>query len=184
MLSTANKNAHLDLYKNYIETFNRVSAELDAANRSEVSKNHSNFRSLKIDETFNMNAAYLHELYFANISDLHSEIAMDSLAYMRLARDFGTFDDWQKDFIACCSSSRNGWACTVYNTWLQSYHNCVIDLHSDNVPVGVIPIIVIDMWEHSYYRDYLNNSKTYVVAMMKQLNWKVIESRFKRTEKT
>ena len=59
----------------------------------------------------------------------------------------------------------------------------MIDLHSDNVPVGVIPIIVIDMWEHSYYRDYLNNSKTYVVAMMKQLNWKVIESRFKRTEK-
>ena len=183
LLSSANKQAHIELYKNYIEAFNRISAELDSANREEANKNNSRFRALKIDETYNMNASYLHELYFANISDLHSEIAMDSLSYMRLARDFGTFDDWQKDFIACCSSSRNGWVCTVYNTWLQSYHNCVIDLHSLNVPVGVVPIIVLDLWEHAYYRDYLNNNKTYVVAMMKQLNWNVIETRFKKTEK-
>ena len=182
-LSNANKNAHLELYKNYVDTFNRISAELDVADRDAANKNGSSFRALKIDETFNMNAAYLHELYFANISDLHSEIAMDSLSYMRLARDFGTFDDWQKDFIACCLSSRNGWACTVYNTWLQSYQNCVIDLHSQQIPIGVIPIIVLDVWEHAYYRDYLNNTKTYVVAMMKQLNWSVIESRFKKTEK-
>ena len=40
-------------------------------------------------------------MYFENISDLNSTVSVDSLSYMRLARDFGTFDDWQKDFIAC-----------------------------------------------------------------------------------
>ena len=183
LLSSSNKRAHIELYEGYVEEFNKISAELDAVNRDDVNKNNSKFRSLKIDETYNANAAYLHELYFANISDLHSEVAMDSLSYIRLSRDFGTFDDWQKDFMACCLSSRNGWACTVYNVWLQSYQNCVIDLHSDNVPVGVFPVIVLDMWEHSYYRDYLNNTKTYTVAMMKQFNWKVIEARVKKAEK-
>jgi superoxide dismutase, Fe-Mn family len=183
LLSSANKKAHIDLYEGYVAEFNKISAELDSVDRNNVNKNNSKFRSLKIDETYNGNAAYLHELYFANISDLHSEVAMDSLAYMRLTRDFGTFDDWQRDFMACCLASRNGWACTVYNVWLQSYQNCVIDLHSSNVPVGVFPVITLDMWEHAYYRDYLNNSKVYTVAMMKQLNWKVIETRVKKAEK-
>ena len=130
-----------------------------------------------------MNAAYLHELYFSNISDLHSNISMDSLSYMRLARDFGTFDEWQKDFIACCQASRCGWAMTYYNTYLQSYMNASIDLHSINMPVGAYPVIVMDVWQHAYYRDYLKDAKTYTHAMMKQLDWDVIESRVHKAEK-
>ena len=102
LLSSANKKNHVELYKGYVDTFNRVSAELDAVDKDSANSNSSVYRSLKIDETYNLNAVYLHELYFSNISDLHSEISMDSLSYMRLSRDFGTFDDWQKDFMGCC----------------------------------------------------------------------------------
>ena len=183
MLSTANKKNHIELYDMYVKDLNVISAKLDTADRNSSNSNDSEFRSLKIDEAYNQNAVFLHELYFANISDLHSEIKMDSLSYMRLARDFGTFDDWQKDFIACCMASRCGWACTVYNVFLQRYQNCAIDLHSLNVPVGSYPVIVMDMWQHAYYRDYLKNTKTYVIAMMKQLNWNVIEKRVEKSEK-
>ena len=182
-LSEANKENHIQLYKDYIESFNRISAELDGANPKLANSNGSAFRSLKVDETYNLNAIYLHELYFSNISDLHSEIKMDSLSFMRLQRDFGTFDAWQENFIGCCMSSRCGWAVTGYSTYLQRYVNCVIDLHSQNVPVGFYPIIVMDMWQHAYYRDYLKDAKTYVYAMMKQLNWDIIEDRFKKAEK-
>ena len=41
----------------------------------------------------------------------------------------------------------------------------------------------MDMWQHAYYRDYLKDAKTYVYAMMKQLNWDIIEDRFKKAEK-
>jgi Fe-Mn family superoxide dismutase len=130
-----------------------------------------------------MNAVYLHELYFANISDVNSNIQMDSLAYMRLDRDFGSFDDWQRDFIACCASSRCGWVVTYLNTYTQKYMNCVVDLHSQNVPVGFYPVIVMDVWQHAYYRDYLKNVKTYTAAMMKELNWNTIEQRFEKADK-
>lgn len=182
LLSPSNKRNHIELYDQYIKDFNKISAELDTVDRSAASSNDSEYRALKIDETYNMNAAYLHELYFSNISDLHSEIAMDSLSYMRLARDFGSFEDWQKDFIACCTASRCGWAITYFNTYLQRYMNCSIDLHSINVPIGSYPIIVMDVWQHAYYRDYLKDIKTYVYGMMKQLNWNVIEKRFQKAE--
>ena len=183
LLSKSNKINHLELYDQYVKDFNVISAELDTADRENATSNSSRFRSLKSDETYNMNAVYLHELYFANISDVHSQIGMDSLSYMRLARDFGSFDDWQKDFIACCTASRCGWAITYFSTYLQRYVNCSIDLHSLNVPVGGYPIIVMDVWQHAYYRDYLKDVKTYTYAMMKQLNWTVIEKRFEKAER-
>jgi len=182
-LSAANKKNHLELYDNYVTAFNKISANLDGVDRAASNSNDSRYRSLKSDETYNMNAVYLHELYFSNINDMHSTITMDSLSYMRLARDFGSFDAWQKDFIACCKASRCGWVMTYYNFYTKSFMNTFIDLHSENVPVFGYPVVIMDVWQHAYYRDYLGDVKTYVVAMMKQLNWKVIEKRFEKVDR-
>jgi len=182
-LSGPNKKAHKELYEGYIENFNKISAKLDTVDKTASNANNSEFRSLKIDETYNMNALYLHELYFANISDMQSQISMDSLSYMRLSRDFGNFDEWQTDFLACCTASRCGWAITYYNLFTQTYMNAVVDLHSIEVPIGCFPVIVMDVWQHAYYRDYLRDVKTYSAAMMKELNWRVIEDRFAKAEK-
>jgi superoxide dismutase, Fe-Mn family len=182
-LSKESLGNHKELYEGYAENFNKISAALDSVDRSNISSNNSNFRSLKLDETYNMNGVYLHELYFANIGDPNSRINMDTLSYMRLNRDFGSFDDWQKDFIACALSSRNGWAVTYLNLYTQTYMNCFLDMHSKDVPAGMVPVIVMDMWQHSYYKDYLKDAKTYLIAMMKEFKWSVIEKRFEKSDK-
>jgi superoxide dismutase, Fe-Mn family len=183
LLSDKTKKAHQELLDNYVETLNKISAKLDGASKEEGNLNSSLWRSLKIDEAYNHNAVFLHGLFFQNISDLKSQIAMDSLTFMRLERDFGSFDNWQADFIACAMSSRNGWVITCYNTQLKRYVNVMLDLHSQNLMIGCHPLIVLDCWEHSYYRDYLSNRLIYVKGMMKELNWDIIEERFKVAEK-
>jgi len=182
-LSPGNVQNHIELYEGYVENFNKTSMQLDSADRSSVNSNNSPYRAYKIDETYNMNGAYLHELYFANIGDAQSRITMDSLSYMRLNRDFGSFDDWQRDFIACGMASRCGWVVTYLNMYTQSYMNCAIDLHSEHVPAGMYPVIVMDVWQHAYYRDYLKDVNSYMSAMMKQLRWSVIEKRFEKADK-
>lgn len=181
-ISQESKDVHLELYQHYIEQMNHVSARLDTVNRKEADSSHSDFRSLKIDEIFNLNAVHLHELYFANISDPHSEIMMDSLVFMRLERDFGSFEAWQKDFIACALSAREGWVVTAYSTFLKRFINFFIDGHSQNIPVGCYPTVVVDTWAHSYYHDRMGDKKSYIVDMMREFNWAVIEERFKRAE--
>ena len=183
LLSDKNKKEHQQLLARYVEKLNETSTKLDTVSRDDANLNGSEFRSLKIDETYNMNAAYLHALFFENISDQRSVITMDSLAFMRLERDFGSFDAWQKDFVACCLSARNGWGVTVYSSMLKRYINIVVDLHSLNVPIACYPVIVMDCWEHSYYRDYLSDRKTYVYGMMKELNWDAISERIKKADK-
>jgi len=182
LVSQKTKNAHTDLYKNYIETLNDVSAKLDTADKNKANSRHSDYRSLKLDEVYNLNAVWLHELYWANCFDPNSEIVMDSKAYLKLQRDFGTFEDWQRDFIACAMSAGNGWAVCGYHTFLRRYVNTVVSHHSGDVMLGLYPVIVVDMWEHAYYRDYLSDKKSYLVAQMKEFNWTVIEERFDKAE--
>ena len=102
---------------------------------------------------------------------------------MRLARDFGTFDDWQKDFIGCAKSSRDGYAVTAYSIYLQRYINLVVDTADAGVPFSAIPVIVVDVSEGCYYRDYVANLEGYIKSMMRELNWDIIENRFKKCEK-
>ena len=59
----------------------------------------------------------------------------------------------------------------------------MIDTESLNVPIGVYPVIVLDVAEGAYYRDYGNKRREYVFAMMKELNWNQIEKRFEKADK-
>jgi Fe-Mn family superoxide dismutase len=182
-LTQKTKDAHIELYKGYIESLNKVSAELDTADMNEANSRHSEWRSLKLDETFNRNAVWLHELFFSNSFDPHSEVMMDSMAFLRLERDFGGFDRWQKCFIACAMSAGEGWVVTGYDMFLKQYTTTVISHHSGDVPVGFYPIVVLDCWYHAYGRDYLNDRKNYIVAMMRELSWVVINERVEKAER-
>lgn len=182
MLSTQAKEAHLKLYESYIDRLSRTSMKIDSANKLEANAQSSVYRELKQDEAFLHNSVWLHELYFANCFDPSSEIFMDTLAYMRLQRDYGTFETWQADFLACSQSTRDGWVICGYSMFLRRFVNTFVDGNSSDVMMGIIPMVVVDVHEHAYFRDYLDDKKSYVIAMMQELNWDVIEGRFNKAE--
>jgi Fe-Mn family superoxide dismutase len=183
LLSDKVKKARQADFELHVEALNRVSAELDGADRSLASDKTSGFRRLKVDEARCINLSFLKAMHLDNISDLNSRIAMDTLSYIRLSRDFGTFEDWQKDFIACCMSSLGGFAVTGYSIHLKRYMNFLMDADGSNVPIGVIPVIVLDVSEGAYYRDYLGDRRAYVHGMMKEMNWNRIEERIEKCER-
>jgi Fe-Mn family superoxide dismutase len=181
-LSEQSKKDHENLYRNYTSTLVRVSAEVDAADKTDVSSTRSAYRSAKQDEIYNLNATYLHELYFSNCFDPNSELFLDSMSYMRLASDWGSFDAWMADFMACALAARNGWVICGYSLYLKKLVNVFVDGHDQGVLVGIIPMIVVDMWEHSYTRDYGVDKKSYLMAMMREISWDVVEDRVTRMD--
>jgi Fe-Mn family superoxide dismutase len=187
-LSRSTKDAHIALYKGYVDKFNETSARLDAVDKADSSAVSSEFRALKTSETYALNSIYLHELYFANVGDVNSMIYSDMLAHMRLDRDFGGFKRWQDDFIACAMAAREGWVITCLNVYLRRYVNVIVDGDDQGIPVGCFPVIALDVWAHSYVRDFTgdsvgNDRRSYVRAMMQEFNWRVIEDRFTRAER-
>ena len=183
LLTAKQKDAHAEIYQDFSEKLNTISAELDVADKDGANPNYCGFRCLKIDEVRNLNASYLHAYHFGNISDVKSVVTMDSMAFLRLERDFGGFDDWQKDFIACALSSRGGYAVTVFSIPLRRYLNVIVDESNIGIPMGAVPIICLCVQPEAYFRDYLNDRKSYVYAMMKEIKWDVIEERIKKAEK-
>jgi superoxide dismutase len=92
-----------------------------------------------------------------------------------------TFDSWQKDFIACAIGSK-AFAVTAYNMELRRYMNFIVD-DTHPLPTSVVPVISLCVMPQMYVRDYLNDTKSYVFAMMKELNWDKVEARVKRAER-
>ena len=180
--SQETKDAHAELYKGYIEKLNSVSAELDSTDLS-TEAGRLRFGNLKKEEAHLSNAVSLHEMFFTNCFAPNSELFQDMLTYIRLQSDWGDFNRWQMDLQNVATTGcGNGWVVCGYSMYHRRYLNMYIGAHSNHVLVGFIPVLVIDMHEHSYYRDYLNDKKSYLVAMMREINWDVVEERVKKVD--
>jgi Fe-Mn family superoxide dismutase len=61
---------HFDThYKGYVTKLNEVLEKLENADRSKAHQNYSEYRAMKVEETFNHMGVVLHELYFENLKD-------------------------------------------------------------------------------------------------------------------
>jgi Fe-Mn family superoxide dismutase len=183
ILSQKAISSNIEDFKSAVDIVNEISAKLDSVDRSNSNPKDAAFRELKSAEAYNLNYVFLTSLHFDNIADPASKVMMDSLSYMRLSRDFGTFEDWQKDFIACAMGARNGYVATVFNGSLNRYMNVMVDENSSGPMMSCIPVICLCVKDSFYFRDYLNDRKAYIFAMMKELRWSLIEERFKRADK-
>ena len=178
------KKARIQQFEKTVEKLNRISAELDGADLDAADNSiTSNFRNLKMAESFAINDSFLQAQFLENISDLNSSVSMDTLSFMRLERDFGSFQTWQENFMACANSSRNGYVVTAYSIYLKRYINFVVDDASDGIPFAAMPVIVLDVGKGVYTKDYLDDLKLYVKNMMREFDWLVIEERIKKCEK-
>lgn len=156
------------LYAGYVTKLNEIEERLKTVDRSKANQSFSDFRGLKADETFALNGVVLHELYFGNLGGKGGKPA-GKLSDL-IAREFGSFDKWAEDFKACGLAAR-GWVILGLNTYDGKIHNYCLDTHNYNVPTGVIPVLVMDVYEHAYTIDYGVKRPPYIDAFMKNIDW-------------
>lgn len=91
---------------------------------------------------------------------------------------FGSFGEFRKAFLAASASQfGSGWVWLVFDkttkkVGLQKSGNAETPLTSK----GLVPLLVLDVWEHAYYLDYENRRGEYAAAVFdKLLNWRFVE---------
>jgi Fe-Mn family superoxide dismutase len=90
-----------------------------------------------------------------------------------ITRDFGTLERFKSEFADLAASRfGSGWAWLVVD---QSGRLRVQSTPNADNPLrdGLQPLLTIDVWEHAYYLDYMNQRGRYIEACLDHLlNWK------------
>ncbi len=165
------------LYAGYVNKLNEIEEKLKTADITKANQAFSEFRALKVEESFALNGVVLHELYFENLG-VKSAKPTGKLSDL-MARDFGSFDRWIENLKACGMAAR-GWVILGLCTYDGKLHNYCLDAHNDRVPVNVIPILVLDVYEHAYVIDFGVKRAPYLDAFVKNINWDAAAKRLDR----
>lgn len=166
---------HMRLYEGYINKMNEIDGLLKAnTGVKEANATYSEFRGIKRGEVYALNGVILHELYFENIGSTNNRPG-DQIRQM-LSRDYGSFDNWQAQFVATAKASR-GWAILCYDARSDSFRNDSLDAHDQGNMTMSIPLLVLDVYEHAYFLQYADNKVEYINRFMDNIDWQVVGER-------
>ena len=131
---------------------------------------------------FNLGGHINHSIFWQNMSpngggeptgDLMDEIN----------KDFGSFDKFKKHFAAVAAGVQgSGWAILAWDSIGQRLVIVQLFDQQGNLPIALTPIVMLDVWEHAYYLDYLNVRADYVTAWWNVVNWDDAAARLARAK--
>jgi Fe-Mn family superoxide dismutase len=127
--------------------------------------------------SFHLSSHILHTIFWTNLTNKKSEPGGDLLK--QIEKDFGSFDKLK---VLITKTSKgvdgNGWGILGYQPYTQKLTVLQCDNHEKLTQWGVIPILVIDVWEHSYYLKYRNRRAEFVDNLFPIINWDNVAQRF------
>jgi Fe-Mn family superoxide dismutase len=146
-------------------------AEIDASSEPVFVLN-----GLKREELIAANSMILHEIYFDSLGTSES---ISGPLEAALARDFGSVERWQAEFVAMGKAlgGGSGWVLLSWSPRLGKLSNQWASDHAHTLADGA-PILALDMYEHSYHIDFGAKAGAYVDAFMENVNWQQVKARF------
>jgi Fe-Mn family superoxide dismutase len=179
-ISDAQITEHLALYAGYVKQVNGLNEELAAmTGRGQASGKNPEFAELTRRLGFEYNGMLLHEHYFANLRPAaEPNPPSGSALAAALAESFGSVQHWQAAFHAIGEMRGVGWVILFRDPATHWLTNHWITLHQEGVPAGFTPLLVMDVWEHAFMRDYQASERgKYIEAFFRNIDWRVIERR-------
>lgn len=151
VISRRNLDFHYDtLYTNYVKKFNKG-----------------------VDPDWNGAGAFLHELFFTQLKSPDPSNKPDPEAHARI-NDFITdyfkkLNNFKKEFNEIAAGIHgSGWCYLSKSGEIKTIEN-----HDTELDI----ILIVDMWEHSYYLDYGPDKDKYLKDIWQIIDWNVINQR-------
>lgn len=168
-------------YQGSVKTLNMIEGRLAAA-MSDKDLPPVVYGGLKREELHRTGSVILHELYFEQFGG--NGQASGSIRDA-LAASHGSFETWEAEFrrTAMALAGGSGWAILAWNQYTRSLHNYWAWDHT-NGPVAGTPLLVLDMYEHAFAMDYGTAAAKYVDAFMHNLDWAVVDARYRAASRT
>lgn len=179
-ISDAQIREHLTLYAGYVKQVNVLNEELAAMiGRGQASAKGPEFGDLTRHLGFEYNGMILHECYFSNLRPAADpKPSSGSRLAAALVESFGSVEQWQAAFQTIGAMRGVGWVILFRDPATSWLTNHWITLHQEGVPTGFKPLLVMDVWEHAFMRDYQATERgKYIEAFFRNIDWRTVERR-------
>jgi Fe-Mn family superoxide dismutase len=164
---------HFTLYQGYVTNVNKIMEMLKTQEPTSPQ-----YAELKRRFGWEFSGMRLHELYFSNMTKDSQSMEVNSPLGQKIAADFGSVDDWMRDFKATGAMRGIGWAILYQDGQTGNLFNVWINEHEIGHLAGGTPLLVLDVFEHAYVTDYGIKRADYIEAFAGAVNWKEVLNRF------
>lgn len=132
--------------------------------------------------SYHLSSHILHTIFWTNLTNKQSSPTGDLLK--RIEKDFGSFDKL-KMYLSITSKDvdGNGWGILGYQPYTDKLAVLQCENHEKLTEWGVIPLLVIDVWEHAYYLKYRNKRNDFVDNLFSIINWDNVSQRLDVAQK-
>jgi len=132
---------------------------------------------------FNLGGHVNHSVFWKNLSPEGGGEPEGELA-AAIADQFGSFAGFKAQFDAnALGIQGSGWSVLAWDNLGQRMAIFQLFDQQGNIPLGLTPLLMIDMWEHAFYLDYLNVKADYVKAFWNIVNWQDVAARLEAARK-
>lgn len=169
---------HLKLYSGYVKNSNLILDKITEY-MADSEKNAYVLGELQRRFAFEFCGMRNHEYYFASFEGGSGPLHGDSKLKAVIESQASSFELWLQGFKALALTRGIGWAILSYDKQTgQLTHSWVDEQHLGHL-TGLQPVLMLDMWEHSFVADYQpSGKKQYIEDFFANLNWEVIEKNF------
>jgi len=172
---------HYDkLYTGYVEKTNQTEEKLKQAR---VNNDFSNIKCLEKELSFQGSGAILHQLFFENMGPaIPTSPSMELMEQIK--KDFGSYDAFKKQMTEAAKVvEASGWCLLVWVSLFNKLEVLQCEKHQNLTLWGCKLLLVLDMWEHSYFLQYKSNREEYINAFWNIVNWNEVNRRFSKIVK-
>lgn len=163
---------HLVHHQAYVDGLNKAEQMIY---QTELDSN--SLRHWLREQAFNGSGHILHSIFWTNMTPNSSEMPVKRIQ-QQIIKDFGSFEAFKKLFTNVASSVEGpGWAALLYDPINRRLVVESIEKHQVNHLVNMIPILVLDVWEHAYYLQYQTDKDDYVNEWWNIVNWENVNDR-------
>lgn len=158
----------------YVRGLNKAEHQLEKARKS---KDYALIKHWERDLAFHGSGHILHTMYWENLSP-ESNGKPDGALAKAIDVDFSNFDLFKEHLVAATKSVEgSGWGVLAYNPMFKKLVILQAENHQNLTQWGVVPLLVIDVWEHAYYLKYQNRRADYVQNIFEIINWQDVTAR-------
>lgn len=165
---------HLKIYQSYVAKTNESVEKLAYARNHD--QNPAEITEIKRRLGWEHNGMRLHEYYFDNLGGIRPLSSSSTLASL-IQFNFGTLNNWKKDFIHTGLMRGIGWVILYQEPKTENLFNVWIEEHHGHHLSGAQPLLVMDVFEHAYLPDYGMDRVKYIDAFFRNIDWEIVEQR-------